>query len=341
LNIYSGQTAFLGFARFPMDCPQNGNISDPMLDDGIIISYKTVPEGGETDFEEGDTLVHEVGHWLGLYHTFQGACRGRDYVADTPSQARPTSSCPVGQDTCGNEGNEGFDPIHNYMDYSDDCCMYQFTEGQVERMRIETSLFRGLGPNLTFMEDTYDCDYPDDGFNYTQCKVSNICFIGDGYCDDDEFSGLFNTLECNFDGCDCNKSLCPEDVCQFPVDGFDYSMCQTNKPCLVGNGMCDSVYDKEECNYDGRDCQSLIVVILNTLDSIQDVGDFFMDLGNGFLDTVSSVGDSIQDVGDFFTDLGNGFLDTVSSVGDSIQDVEDFFTDLWNGFIDSILSIFD
>jgi len=79
----------------------------------------------------GATLTHEMGHYLGLYHTFQGGCDGEgDYVSDTSAQRVFTAGCPsYKKSSCGSKDN-----IHNFMDYSDDKCLCSFTKGQVERI---------------------------------------------------------------------------------------------------------------------------------------------------------------------------------------------------------------
>lgn len=86
--------------------------------DGCQVHARTMPGGGDPAFL-GHTAVHEVGHWFGLLHTFQGRCSDLgDGISDTPAQASGSSGCPEGRDSC--PGLEGLDPIHNYMDYSSD-----------------------------------------------------------------------------------------------------------------------------------------------------------------------------------------------------------------------------
>lgn len=134
LNIWSTNTGFLGYATFP-----EWYADDPQLD-GVVIQYGSLPGGSITNFNLGKTASHEVGHWLGLFHTFQGACSSsNDLVADTPAQRTDTSGCPVGKDTCP---AAGVDPIHNYMDYSYDSCYNQFTPGQKTRMQNQWAAYR-------------------------------------------------------------------------------------------------------------------------------------------------------------------------------------------------------
>jgi hypothetical protein len=139
LNIYTvgfGDTGLLGYATFPEVYDSNPT------DDGVVLLYSTLPGGNATPFNLGKTLTHEVGHWLGLYHTFQGGCSGDgDFVSDTPAEALPSDgSCSTTRDSC--PGNSGLDPLSNYMNYSEDACMTDFTAGQIKRMQSQLIAYR-------------------------------------------------------------------------------------------------------------------------------------------------------------------------------------------------------
>ncbi len=139
LNFYSngmGQN-LLGWATFPWDYA-----GAPTMD-GVVCHFATLPGGSYAPYNLGDTATHEVGHWLGLYHTFQGGCTlTNDEVLDTNAQASSTSGCPVGRDSCQIDGPSRLDPIENFMDYSTDSCMYLFTVGQSVRMDEKHLLYR-------------------------------------------------------------------------------------------------------------------------------------------------------------------------------------------------------
>lgn len=145
LNIYTNSAG--GDLGYVPEIPQAGNLVG-FDRDRVVVLWSTVGLNGPigAPFNKGRTATHEVGHYLGLLHTFDGGCGSAsacyttgDLICDTNRESTPHSGCSSFASSCGSP-----DPIHNYMDYSDDTCMWEFTQEQARRMRCTLENWRPL-----------------------------------------------------------------------------------------------------------------------------------------------------------------------------------------------------
>lgn len=161
----------LGYAQFPTIPSGTSPITDMVGSggaantDGVVLGYQYVGNTGtalaSAPYNKGRTLVHETGHWLGLWHIWGddgSSCSGTDYVADTPNQADQNFACPTTNGAVRTDACSATSPgvmYQNYMDYSDDKCMVMFTAGQKARMQaVMANCARRLSLNTSTVCNT-------------------------------------------------------------------------------------------------------------------------------------------------------------------------------------------
>ncbi|MEM8712093.1 MAG: M43 family zinc metalloprotease [Planctomycetota bacterium] len=146
MNIYTmgapaGSSGILGYVPFlPASSPGSvGSNGDRV----VVLNSAFGRNAPAAPYNQGRTATHEVGHYLGLYHTFQNGCGGSncygsgDRICDTNAESQPEYNCPGSSSSCGSQ-----DPVRNYMNYSPDTCMSNFTEEQARRMRCTLEYYR-------------------------------------------------------------------------------------------------------------------------------------------------------------------------------------------------------
>ncbi|MGK0317354.1 MAG: hypothetical protein ACI86M_003596 [Saprospiraceae bacterium] len=174
MNIWSAPNLpFLGLATVP----GTGGLPSSNQDFVLVASSTFGGPGFGTNapYDLGRTTTHEVGHWLGLDHIWGGGCSNDDGIADTPNQSENNFGCPSHPSpSCGNSG----DWFMNYMDYTNDACMFSFSLGQGQYMNTILSTSRAslqgsaatacsfvIPLTLTVLDQQDpNCSYSNDGF---------------------------------------------------------------------------------------------------------------------------------------------------------------------------------
>lgn len=131
----------LGYATFPvgtgLTCITGNETSSTS---GVVMGHNyfgSIGTASPAPYNKGRTTTHELGHWLGLRHINGDSNCGNDCVTDTPTQDQLHGGCIGSSNTyhanvCSGTAGE---MTMNFMDYTDDACMYMFTTGQKARMQ--------------------------------------------------------------------------------------------------------------------------------------------------------------------------------------------------------------
>jgi subtilisin-like proprotein convertase family protein len=244
-NVYSNNASgALGYVPF---LPMTGGGSVGTAVDRIVVLWSAVGRNGPggPPYDQGRTMTHEVGHYLGLEHTFNNGCGTAsvpdcystgDLLCDTNAQNSPNYGCPTSASSCSSA-----DPIRNYMNYTDDTCMWLFSQEQSRRMRCALTGYRAQLYEIVGGNESCGDDIIDQG---EQCDGSATNTCPTGVCDPD---------------CTCADPVCGNNVLETgeQCDGTDAAACpgECSQACecpslTCPNGICDAGEDATTCPAD-------------------------------------------------------------------------------------------
>jgi hypothetical protein len=256
MNIYTNKAG--GNLGYVPNLPQSGLAGANY--DRVVLLWSAVGRNavGGPPYNQGRTATHEVGHYLGLEHTFNGGCAASsqpachssgDLICDTNSEANPRYGCPNNPQSCGS-----VDPFKNFMDYTDDTCMDLFSVEQSLRMRCSLLNYRAdlyafagdavCGDNIR--ANAEDCDGTDDAACTGLCEVDCSCptpVCGNDVVELGEQCDGTSTAACPTGtcepSCNCPAPICGNDVtetgeqCDGADDGSCPALCQGDCSCLI------------------------------------------------------------------------------------------------------------
>ncbi len=191
LNIYTNNGG--GALGYVPNLPQGGIAGSNA--DRVVILHSTFGRNAPfAPFNLGRTVTHEVGHYLGLEHTFAGGCSNSytsgDLIVDTNPESSPTFGCPGSRSSCGSQA-----PIDNYMDYSDDRCMNKFTPEQANRMRCSLINYR---PSLYEIAGPSGCSDADLAEPFGELNFFDVSAYLAAFNAQDDAADLDNNGDLNF-----------------------------------------------------------------------------------------------------------------------------------------------